>query len=80
MTTVVKITVGTETLTMEWDGTQASAPIILDGIETGYQTADARHRTEEAVRLALREYCKGEGDGVSVDSLWDDVEYETVTE
>lgn len=63
---------------MQWDGSNASAPIILDGIETGYQTADARHDTEQAVRLALRGYCQG--DGVSVDSIWDDVAYETVTE
>lgn len=50
-TTSIRITYGDDVCTMTWDGVQASAPILLDGVSTGYQTADARHRVGEAVRL-----------------------------
>ena len=36
------------------DLAQASAPIVVGGVETRHQTADARHRTDVAVLLAAR--------------------------
>lgn len=36
---------------VEADLTQASAPILLDGAPTPYQTADARHRESELLSL-----------------------------
>lgn len=89
MTTTVRITYAGETVTMTWDGAQASAPILVDGDATGYQTADARHRTGAAVRLACsRVWGKvyetredAETDGHAADShvtIWDYVEYETL--
>ena len=62
-----------EPMFMTWDPTQSAAPIKLDGQETGFQTADAKHSTKQAVRLVLRAPCAA--DGVSVDDVWDDVEY-----
>lgn len=84
----VKITYG-ETVIMEWDGAQASAPIRVDGVSIGYQTADARHRTADAVRLAASKVWgpvydtaeDAEADGRSASSeivIWDDLEYETL--
>lgn len=85
----IEITYG-ETVVMQWDGAQASAPILVDGDSTGYQTADARHRTEEAVRLvcakmwgpiyATAEDAEAAGRTLGVDQIviWDDVEYSTL--
>lgn len=53
MATQIKFTCGSTKGVITFDGSQASAPILLDGGSTGFQTADARHRTEEAVRLVL---------------------------
>lgn len=50
----IEITYVSDTVVMEWDGAEASAPICVDGLPTQYQTADARHRTQEAVRLVCR--------------------------
>lgn len=50
----VKITFGGETVRMQWDGSQASAPIRVDGQNTPWQTANARHRTANAVLLVAR--------------------------
>lgn len=52
MSAAIRITYCGETVIMSWDGSQASAPIVVDGQPTGRQTADARHRTAEAVRIA----------------------------
>jgi hypothetical protein len=52
--TSVEITYGDETITMQWDASQASAPILVDGESTPYQTSSARHRTDLAVALACR--------------------------
>lgn len=88
----VKITYGSDTVMMEWDGSQASAPILLDGESTPYQTADARHRTDLAVALMCR-YAWPESDWPHVPSTgsvavnwddgseaWDEIAYETVAE
>lgn len=39
--------------TISFNGGDASAPILLDGDSTGYQTADARHSLERAVQMVL---------------------------
>lgn len=39
---------------LAWDPAQADAPIFVDGVAIGCQTADARRRTDAAVRLACR--------------------------
>jgi hypothetical protein len=87
----VKIKYGSNTIVMSWDGAQASAPILVNGEPTQYQTADARHRTQLAVALAcLVAWPDVEWPAVpSVGSIdlghwaedneaWDDVSYETV--
>lgn len=50
-TTDIRITYGDDVCTMTWSEAQASTPILLDGVSTGYQTADAHHRVGEAARL-----------------------------
>jgi hypothetical protein len=52
--TKINITYGGETVTMTWDGANASAPILVDGETTPYQTADARHSTAKAVLCAAK--------------------------
>jgi hypothetical protein len=52
--TNVRIKFGGETVTMSWNGGEASAPIQVDGEEIGHRSADARHRTALAVALACR--------------------------
>lgn len=52
--TDVRIEYRDESIIMSWDGSQASAPIKIDGQVTQYQTADARHRTSLAVAIACR--------------------------
>lgn len=49
----VKFTYGSTKGVITWNGADASAPILLDGDSTGYQTADASHRLETAVELVL---------------------------
>jgi hypothetical protein len=49
----VKFTYGSTSGVIGWDGARAEAPILLDGVETGYQTADASHDLETAVGLVL---------------------------
>ena len=86
----IRITYGSDMATMEWDGAQASAPIVVNGEPTQYQTADARHRTDSAVRLACavlwgplyeteEEAAEaGLSAGRANICVWDDVEYETI--
>ena len=86
----VEIQVGSDKMVMEWDGAQAGSPITVDGECTPYQTADARHRVGDAVRLVCG-YLYGPvydtardarraGRSVGVDNIviWDDVSYETL--
>lgn len=49
---IIKMTWG-DTLEMECNLSEASAPIIVDGDYSPYQTADARHRLTDAARLAV---------------------------
>lgn len=86
----IKITYGTESVVMSWDGAQASAPILADGDSTPYQTADARHRTALAVALVCRtvwpevEWPRVPLTGSVPDDwsegceAWDDISYEPV--
>lgn len=74
----VKITYGSDTIIMTWDGAQASAPILVDGIQYQYQTADARHKTGEAVRLAASIAWPDVRDWSAGSEAWDDLEYETL--
>lgn len=86
----VNIIYGSNRHIMGWDGTQASMPIFFDGSPTPFQTADARHSTDKAVRLVL-EWAYGhlfeteqdaEDEGYDPKTqpvvIWDDVEYEEV--
>jgi hypothetical protein len=66
--TTVNITVGSSRMQMTWSPGNAGAPIRLDGLDTGYQTADARHDAEQAVRLVVTQAF-----GPDVD--WDAVEW-----
>lgn len=50
----IKITYDGETIALKCDLAEASAPLIVDGEHTQYQTADARHRTTYAVALACQ--------------------------
>lgn len=78
MNTNIVIKFGSDTVTMSWDGAQASAPILVDGEPTGYQTADARHRTADAVRLAAgRVWPEENFEGAS--DAWAQLGYSTVT-
>ena len=75
----IEITYGSDKVTMTWNGAEASAPIKLDGNATQYQTADARHRTAEAVRLM----CRLAWPEVSWDEggeAWDEMSYAPVRE
>lgn len=77
----VNITFAGETVHMTWDGTQASQTIYVDGEATQYQTADARHRTSEAVRLVCRVVWGDKSRLINFDAdseEWDAVEYESV--
>jgi hypothetical protein len=49
----IKFTYGNTQGVITWNGAEASAPILLDGDSTGYQTADASHRLSTAVELVL---------------------------
>jgi hypothetical protein len=81
------LTVGSTTVVVEYDGSQASAPIVVDGVSTQYQTADARHHTDAAMRLAASvafgavyetvadALADGRRPGVDSIVIWDDVEY-----
>lgn len=54
---IVKIAYGDEAVVLTCDLTQASAPLVVDGVEIGVQTfitATARHRLELAVCLAAQ--------------------------
>jgi hypothetical protein len=51
-TTTIKIKYGSETVTLSCNLADASAPLVVDGEGTQYQTADARHRADLAVALA----------------------------
>ena len=87
--TKIEITYCGETVTMSCNLVEASATIYVDDEPTQYQTADARHRTADAVRLActhawgpVYETSKeAEEDGRRPDAqitIWDDVAYRTL--
>lgn len=92
--TAVRITYLNNTVTMTWDGSDATAPILVDGVQTGRRTASARHRTPLAVAIACRhawpEILWPEVPEVGAipdnwsssdgGSAWDEVEYETLDE
>lgn len=59
---------------MEWAPSEASAPILLDGQSTPYQTADARHRTADAVRL-MAKIVWPEVDWSADEGAWDELSY-----
>ncbi len=50
----VTICYGGENVTMTWDGADATAPIFVDGVDTGRQTASVRHRRPFAVAIACK--------------------------
>lgn len=89
-TETVRVTYAGATITMTWNGAQASAPILVDGGSIGRQTADARHRTALAVALAAAS-CWPEVEWPEVPAAghidmetwaagceaWDDLEYAT---
>ncbi len=87
--TNVRIKVGSNTSIMSWDGANASAPISVDGQSTPFRTADARHRTPDAVRLICGylfgpiydtdedALADGRQPGIDEIVIWDHVEYET---
>jgi len=85
--TRVEITYGGESVIMSWDGSEASAPIRVDGETTQYQTASARHRTANAVLLAAR-YAWPEtewpevplhgSESIESNEAWDELSYETL--
>jgi len=52
--TKIRMTYGGETATILCDLSQATAPLVVNGQHTQYQTADARHRIIYAVALACR--------------------------
>jgi hypothetical protein len=58
----IKFRYGATSGVITWDDAQASAPILLDGVETGFQTADASHNLNQAIELVLT---KEFGDPVS---------------
>lgn len=84
----IRITYGSDVVIMAWHGAEASAPILADGQHTGYQTADARHRTSAAVRLVCGQQwgtvyeteddARADGQDPTAVCIWDDVEYEPV--
>lgn len=76
----VRITYGDETVTMSWDASEANAPIKLDGARTPYQTADAGHRTQEAVRLCAAIEWPEVGDWSEGTDAWDSLAYEATDE
>ena len=78
MIETIRITYGSDTVIMTWDGTQASAPIRVDGTSTQYQTADARHRTADAVRLVAGLVWSDVRDWSEGTEAWDDLAYEQV--
>lgn len=67
----VKFTYGSTTGVITWDGSNAAAPILLDGDSTGLQTADARHNLSDAIELVLSK-------AFAEDVDMDDVKYETI--
>ena len=81
-TTQIKITNGSDSVVMSWDAAQASAPIRIDGVTSQYQTADARHDLETAVRLVAAAVWPEDG-ATSADwregtEAWDGLGYEPV--
>lgn len=86
--TRISITYDNETVILAANLAQASAPLEVDGVGIGQQTADARHRTDIAVALAAR-FSWPEGDWPEIpfgsiaddwaenSEAWDELEYET---
>lgn len=50
----IKISLDNDTVYLTCDLVQASAPLIVDGATTPYQSADARHRRDWACLLAAK--------------------------
>lgn len=73
-----KIQFGADTVVLSWDGSQASAPIRADGEDTGYQTADARHRVTEAVRLVAARTWPEEGSFAEGSDAWDALAFDAM--
>ncbi len=85
----VKIIYG-DTAIMEWDPVQAGATIYMDGAPTQWQTADACHDCEAAVRLVAEsawgpmyedaEEAEADDRSVGVDeiTIWEDLSYEVL--
>lgn len=80
MTARVRIEYGGETVTMSWDASQAKEPIFVDGEQTPYQTANARHSTAQAVRLAARYSWPEAGDFSEGSEAWDALSYGAVVD
>lgn len=84
MASKYRMTYGGETVMVEADLAQASAPILVDGESIGRQVADASHRPDHAVLLAAK-HCwpdqqwpalPGYGtDPVLDNPCWDELEY-----
>ena len=51
---------GQQVATMTADFAQANSPIMLEGISTPYQVADANHRRQEAAEMLLT-WCWSQG-------------------
>jgi hypothetical protein len=82
----IKITLGGETVTLRCNLSEASAPLLVDGEQVG-QTADARHRTANAVLIAARHAWPDTkwpavpqlgSEHVKPNDAWDELAYTTV--
>lgn len=74
----IRIDFDGDSAVMSWDGSQASATIRVDGTETQYQTADARHRVSEAVRLVAGLTWPEAGSFAEDSEEWAQLAYETL--
>jgi hypothetical protein len=77
----IQITAYGETALLTCDLAQASAPLLVNGSPTPYQTANARHETARAVLLACRvawPEVRWPSEPTDGDEAWDEVAYETI--
>ena len=82
-TKTIKITYAGETAILTCDLAQASAPLVVNGSSTPYQTANARHDTARAVLLACKDAwpeTQWPSEPTDGDEAWDEVEYKPVRE